>query len=150
MPPPPPQCILAQFGCHQYCPLRTGQASFTQYRVPPPREPSVSFPHPRLLCSRPHPLFSCVPCKSCRLRQGGAEGRGGIPGTPPSLPDTLNHTSCWFPEACGVCPSPYFFCRGLSLSPLSVSCFPRPSVPKPFQSFQMTIIGEKDCAAFSF
>lgn len=39
--PSTPQSTCAQFGCHQYCPPRTGQASFTQYWVsllgtPPP------------------------------------------------------------------------------------------------------------------
>lgn len=90
--PSTPQSTCAQFGCHQYCPPRTGQASFTQYWVsllgtPPP----VSFPLPMdlLSSSSSHPLFGCVSVLPPLPRVGRGAPRVG----------PLNHTSCpsWKP-----------------------------------------------------
>lgn len=112
--------------------------------------PSVSLPHPFLLYSQSFTPFSVVSRKSGHPCLRWAEGKGDIQELPYSLADTLHHTSCWFPEAWGVHPSPYsFVLLPFPPTPFSVSCFPQPSVPKPFQSFQITIIGEKECAAFS-
>lgn len=84
------------------------------------------------------------------LAKGGL-GERAHPRDVSLLTYALNHTSCWFPEAWGVCPSPYFFFFSVSSYSLSLCVLlPQLSDPKPFQGFQMTIIGEKDCAAFSF
>lgn len=70
------QCILAQFGCRQYCPPRTGQASFTQYRVSS-RESLSHLPHPSLLYLQSYPFLSCVPEKClATFAKGGLRGEG--------------------------------------------------------------------------
>lgn len=86
--------------------------------------------------------MSCHPC------QGWAGGGTGIPRTPPApqqTPSTIPHAGC---RSLG-CLSGSLFTHG-PFSSLSLCLASQPSVPKPFQGFQMTIIGEKDCAAFSF
>lgn len=87
MPPPPPQCILAQFGCHQYCPLRTGQASFTQKRVSPQGIPQSPAPtHACFIHSLTY--FSLVaPANLATLAKGGLREEG--PSQGPSLPDRI-------------------------------------------------------------
>lgn len=142
--PSTPQSTCAQFGCHQYCPPRTGQASFTQYWVsllgtPPPQSPSLCLWTCFLLLHLTHFSVVSLSCHPCR---GWAEGPPEL--VPLTIPHALPGSLAWPSE------SPCLVSTPLPLCPLPLclaSC--HLSVPKPFQSFQVTILGEKDCAAFS-
>lgn len=131
---------------------RTGQASFTLQGLPGRGCPQAPSPPLRALVTTFYTLCSCVPARLAALAWGGLRGAGAhprgcpLPQRPPSPYLMLVSRSL------GSSSQPFFFlsCSRFLPPPLPVSCFPQPSVPKPFQSFRMTIIGKKEYAAFSF
>lgn len=106
---------------------------------PPPQSPSLCLWTCFLLLHLTHFSVVSLSCHPCR---GWAEGPPEL--VPLTIPHALPGSLAWPSE------SPCLVSTPLPLCPLPLclaSC--HLSVPKPFQSFQVTILGEKDCAAFS-
>lgn len=114
-----------------------------------PGDPSASYPTEA--CSiQILPIFQLCPLNVLPPLPRVGWGRGPIPEMSPSshMPLTIPHAGSLKP---GVFVQVLIFFFSVSSYSLSLCVLlPQLSDPKPFQGFQMTIIGEKDCAAFSF
>lgn len=144
--------VRAQSGCHQYCPRGLDRLRL-HCRASRGGGPLRLLPRPCVLYSPPSIPFAAVsPARLAALAWGGLRGAGGhprdcpLPRRPPSPYLMLVSRSL----GCSSQPFLLLSCSCFLPSTPPVSCFPQPSVPKPFQSFRMTIIGKKEYAAFSF